>query len=222
MGPRGANRCPPDADLSDVVRRALGGDSTSQIRLFEECVRPEVRAIVLDILLRWRGMRRNLAHECEDLVQDALEHILAVGALDRWDPGLGSFAGYVRKIASNKTLKTLCTRKRNPWSSTPMEDQTIEALLPSENGTGESVAVSRNALAHVAESVGEDGMRLLFLFYVEGLTAREVAEIVGKSEAAVDRQRQRLCEAARKLLSGAARMSGIEGPAGKEKEAKTP
>jgi RNA polymerase sigma factor (sigma-70 family) len=221
VGSWGSSRCPPDADLSELIRRALGGDSSAQIRLFESCVRPEVRAVVLDILLRWRGMRRNLSQECEDLVQDALEHLLEVDALSRWDPKLGSFAGYVRKIASNKTLKTLCTKKRNPWSSTPMEDRTIEALLPGEHGTGESITVTRNALVKVAETVGEDGMRLLFLFYVEGLTAREVAEIVNKREDAVDKARQRLCEAARKMLSRD-QVSGSGASAGRGKEETTP
>lgn len=206
--------CPPDSALRVLVDAAFAGDAESQVTLFERCIRPIVRWVVVDLLLRWRGARRNLREERDDLEQDALRHLLEAGVLRKWDPALGAFAAFIKVVATNHTLKTLCTRKRNPWFQTPTEDVEIEAMLPGVHGAEERVLISKQALRLIADELGEEGTRLLYLFYVEGLTASEVSKITGKTEAAVDRARNRLCKRAKEFLdalSERAPGSGNEG-----------
>lgn len=133
---------------------------------------------------RYCGTRSRSREEAEDLAQQTF--VLALNALSRFQPR-GSFAAWLFRIAHNLTLDH-ARRQRAPasWEMLP------DAELPvSTDGDPETTLLRKErleALQQAAEVLSAEQRELLALRFSVGLSVREVASAIGKSESATKMQ----------------------------------
>ena len=157
------------ADLTLMAKRASQGD--------REAFRVIVRS-TQDRLYRMAARMTGSTADAEDVVQDAYlkaHRALCRGSFD----GRSSVGTWLYRIAANTALDHLRrsqTRKEEPQSSDARVDQHVSSD-------------ARLALAELAqwlEDLPPDQRAALVLKSVEGLTSKEVAEALGRSEGAVE------------------------------------
>ena len=112
-------------------------------------------------------------HEAEDLTQQIVAKLLTT--LDRYEPRQVPFSAWILRVAHNAAIDHL--RARRP---VPVED--LRPLHAADDTTGrERFADLRLALA----ALPEEQRDVIVLRFLIGLTPREVAERMGRSENAV-------------------------------------
>jgi len=112
-------------------------------------------------------------HEAEDLTQQIFAKLLTT--LDRYEPRQVPFSAWILRVAHNAAIDHL--RARRP---VPVED--LHPLQAVDDTTGrERFADLRLALA----ALPEEQRDVIVLRFLIGLTPREVAERMGRSENAV-------------------------------------
>ena len=112
-------------------------------------------------------------HEAEDLTQQIFAKLLTT--LDRYEPRQVPFSAWILRVAHNAAIDHL--RGRRP---VPVED--LRPLHAADDTTGrERFADLRLALA----ALPEEQRDVIVLRFLIGLTPREVAERMGRSENAV-------------------------------------
>ena len=112
-------------------------------------------------------------HEAEDLTQQIFAKLLTT--LDRYEPRQVPFSAWILRVAHNAAIDHL--RARRP---VPVED--VRPLHAADDTTGrERFADLRLALA----ALPEEQRDVIVLRFLIGLTPREVAERMGRSEDAV-------------------------------------
>ncbi|MET0686689.1 MAG: sigma-70 family RNA polymerase sigma factor [Solirubrobacteraceae bacterium] len=112
-------------------------------------------------------------HEAEDLTQQIFAKLLTT--LDRYEPRQVPFSAWILRVAHNAAIDHL--RARRP---VPVED--LRPLHAADDTTGrERFADLRLALA----ALPEEQRDVIVLRFLIGLTPREVAERLGRSEDAV-------------------------------------
>ncbi len=136
--------------------------------------------------------------EAEDLTQEAF--IRAYRFLHQYD-GRRPFRNWLYTIASNVGLNALRSRqRRGRYESNDASDEHAAALAPSaESPLRDAVRQElRDRLLGAVESLPAQAAMLMHLFYFEGLSVQEAAEILGMSEAnakvTLHRARKRLRE----------------------------
>lgn len=162
-----------------LVERAREGD----VRAFEALYRMHVGRTYA-LALRMLGDRL----EAEEVTQD-----IWVRAWRRLDSfrGESSFTTWLHRLAVNRVLDHLRTRKRREGRSTSLEDPAALARSVPRDRTEERLELER-ALAGLPE-----GARTVFVLHeVEGLKCREVAELIEVEVGTVKAQLHR----ARRLL----------------------
>ena len=130
--------------------------------------------------------RRGLSspEEAADLAQSVF--LKAFDALDRYRPGATLFSSWLFRIARNAAIDAHRRRKpAAPWSL--IEDHPAATGPESEALQAERIRELRLAISTL-DSQKRD---LLALRYAGGLTAAEIAPLVGKSPEAVKKQLQR-------------------------------
>ena len=112
-------------------------------------------------------------HEAEDLTQQIFAKLLTT--LDRYEPRQVPFSAWILRVAHNAAIDHL--RGRRP---VPVED--LRPLHAADDTSGrERFADLRDALA----ALPEEQRDVIVLRFLIGLTPREVAERMGRSENAV-------------------------------------
>jgi len=187
------------------VQRALGGDRAALTRLVRELV-PVIRVEIGVALTRRAGpSRRDPRQDVDDFTQNVLLHLLAQdGKLLRlWDPARGrSLASFVRLITRQRVSRILQGHKGNPWSDDPTELDDFEHLAPEpsrDDRALESREELRALLERLRAHLGERGLVLFQMIYVEQRPIGEVAEAMGMTRAAVDAWNSRTRRLARSL-----------------------
>lgn len=133
---------------------------------------------------RYLRVRSGDDGEAADLTQDVF--LKAFDALPRYRERGVPFGAWLFRIARNRVVDA--HRHRRPtldWDFLP------EALQPSDGGDPEAIALQNERLARLGGIISEldvEKRELLALRYAAGLTAREIASVVHKSEAAVKKQ----------------------------------
>jgi RNA polymerase sigma-70 factor (ECF subfamily) len=121
--------------------------------------------------------------EAEDVTQEVF--LRAHGALPRYEPRDVPFAAWLLRIARNCTIDA--SRRRRPsvsWEQVP------ESLLPVLEGDVPADAMLRDDLRLLCTLLADlpaEKRELLALRFAAGLTAAEIAAVVGKSQAAVEK-----------------------------------
>lgn len=176
--------------LAPVVSRAAAGDEGAFTRLVEE-----TRGLVCGIAL---AVTRDLAAS-EDVAQEVY--------LDAWR-GLArlrnptSFLPWLRELTRNKArmmVRSSARRRARVAGAGDLADDAVLAAAASPAPDALAELVDRETRARLADAlaaVPDAAREVLVLYYREGQSAAQVAELLGTTEAAV---RQRLTRARRAM-----------------------
>lgn len=157
-----------DADGADLVRRARRGDA----RAFEELARMNERAL-------YRHVYRvvGTAEDAEDVVQDAFVSVWR--SLSSFQGG--SFRAWLFRIATNRAIDVIRSRRRRGELPLEPEDDEVEWSEPAAPGPGPlELASQSEAFAAVEEAltaVPAEQRAALLLRDVEGCSYEEIAHI---------------------------------------------
>jgi RNA polymerase sigma-70 factor, ECF subfamily len=133
---------------------------------------------------RYTRIRTNSDQEAEDLTQEIF--LRAYEALPRYVPRGLPFAAWLMRIARNHVIDTHRRRRvMVPWDHLPEATHPIDARdMFTDIQRQEELATLQTLLAQLPE----DKRELVALRFVAELTSREIALVVGKSHAAVQKQ----------------------------------
>ncbi len=153
-----------------LVVRAIKGDSDAFSILY---------GYYLDAIYRYIFVRIGNAVEAEDLTEDVF--VRAWEALPNYRPTQHPFKSWLYRIAHNLIVDH--HRKRKPVG---LVDEEIQSDASMVSLPEEIVELNQDAhvLAEAVRQLGEEEQLVVVLRFVEGLSHREVAEVIGKSEAA--------------------------------------
>lgn len=174
-----------DPLLARRAALAQGGDAAAMRSLYRE-LHPEVARFV--------GRRIRSSADAEDLVSRVF--FTLVERLTDFDPRRGSVRAWVLRIARNAVIDHV--RARRPH----LDVDALGDLLP---GDGDPLRdlLERERLGDLAARVAElppEIREMLALRHADGLRHREIAELLGLSEAAVKQRMSRALRALRAQL----------------------
>ncbi|MBX7077895.1 MAG: sigma-70 family RNA polymerase sigma factor [Nannocystaceae bacterium] len=162
-----------------LARRAAGGD-VAAFRTLYRALHPAVHAYV--------GRRVAAAAEAEDLVARVFQRM--VEHLPRFDPTRASVRGWVLSIARNAVIDHFRTHREHA----PFEDDDhVAAPLPLPR---DDIDERTAAVRAMIETLPATTREMLSLHFTDELGYREIAAVVGTTEAAV---KQRMARALREL-----------------------
>lgn len=184
----------PPSD-EELARRAQQGCAAS----FEELVR-RYQVPLLHFLRHHWPQRES---DCEDLLQETF--VRAYRNLDRYRPS-EPFAPWVFTIC--RRLSMNLRRKRHPLSDSEAIDRVASAAPTSAQAVAD--AEHRGRLwDQVSEALTEQQHTTIWLFYVEQMSVKQIARVVGRSQVAV---KTMMFRARQKLLGVLQGWNDEEGP----------
>ncbi len=155
-------------------------------------------------LLRYVGqMLGRIDHEAEDIVQEAFVRLHRQVA-KRGSASIKHLSTWLFRVAHNLTIDLLRKRSRRKVAS----EKTTEAVIPVEEQAADDMDVLGEVLRREARQVAlrelaqlnEQHRQVVLLKIIQGMTLREVAEVVGVSVSLVNyRLNQGLQELAQRL-----------------------
>jgi RNA polymerase sigma-70 factor (ECF subfamily) len=168
--------------LAKAIARAKEGDPAALHFLyvrFADDVCTYVRSITHD------------QHEAEDITQTLFAKLLV--KIQRYEQREVPFAAWIIRVARNAALDHVRARRAIPF----------EEVRTSDDGCEDADAERCRSLRDALGQLPLDQRRVLILRHVAGLTPREIAQRLGKTESAVHglhhRGRRALCTALRDL-----------------------
>jgi RNA polymerase sigma-70 factor (ECF subfamily) len=155
---------------TQLVVLAIGGDSDAFSILYGN---------YQDAIYRYIFVRIGNAVEAEDLTEDVF--VRAWEALPNYRPTEHPFKSWLYRIAHNLIVDH--HRKRRPVAMIDDEMQHSPGMISLPE---EIIEFNQEAhvLAEAIQQLGEEEQLVVVLRFMEGLSHREVAEVIGKSEAA--------------------------------------
>lgn len=173
----------------ELALRCARKDKAAQRELYEE-----YRSRILALCRRYA---ENPA-DAEDLMQDAFIKIFRVIGNFRWTRP-GSLYSWMSRVSINLAFDT--TRRRRRLAEQLVDVANLQEDLPEEPAYDESASVPSDVLDAMIESLPE-GYRTVFRLYcIDGLSHREIADLLGikekSSSASLSRARAMLAEAVR-------------------------
>lgn len=170
-----------------LINQAINGDANAFGELYEEYV---------DAIYRYIYFRVGSEAEAEDLTDEVF--VRAWEALPEFRPSASySFSAWLYRIAHNLVVDSY--RRRSPVTVSGDQLDKNKTRLPSV----EEVAQIRHEAANLVKAVQELNdveQDVIVLRFVEGLSHREVAQVIGKSESASRVIQHRALAALRKIL----------------------
>lgn len=161
---------PNGLDEAALVSRAVKGDSEAFGTLYSR---------YMDAIYRYIFFRVGEDLEAEDLTEEVF--IRAWEALPEYQIGEHPFKSWLYRIAHNLVVDH--HRKQRPVSIPDLDLHHHPDTAPSH----EEGLVSKQDAAHLAYAVqqlSDEEQQVVILRFVEGLSHREVAELIGKTEGA--------------------------------------
>ncbi len=181
---------PDDPDNTEDLARLAGTDRTAGFAQLYSRVAPSLYA--------WAALkiRPHRIHELdpEDIVQDVW--LRAMDRFASFDPQKGSFRTWILTIATNSMINAFrrLELRRTKGDGQVFGESHFDALPADATNISQRVARDeqlKNLIDHVNQL--DDTDRELFVnFGLEGLTARQVAELTGSSPDAAAKRWQRL------------------------------
>lgn len=160
---------PADPDLADV--RAAQADRASFAVLYRRYLDP-----VYGYCFYLLGDH----HDAEDATERTF--LAALGAVDRFRDEGATFRAWLFRIAHNQVANVLRARSRHrtdPLEGLPEPAAADDPALLA--GIADDVRRLRSAVA----SLADDRRQVVILRFVDGLTAREIGDVLGRSPGAV-------------------------------------
>ena len=140
--------------------------------------------------------------ESEDDASDLTQHVFmqAFRALPGYEHRKLPFSAWLIRIARNAAIDTYRQRRRvMPW------DHLSEQIVAFGTPTPEEAAIRRERMNEVRLLVAQlsaDEQELLALRFAAGLTSKEIGELRGRTEAAVQKQLVRIMRRLKEKCSG--------------------
>jgi RNA polymerase sigma-70 factor (ECF subfamily) len=158
-----------DPDLPDLIARCLAGDQTAFAALHERYA-PSLYRLAYSVLL--------VDQDAEDVLQESL--VYAFRNLDRYDPARGAFRTWLYTI----TISRCRNARRRKWlptvALTHLLNVGIEPPAPDDESPEARAtwAEVRDSLRDALETLSPRLREAVALRYGQGLTYREMAEIM--------------------------------------------
>jgi RNA polymerase sigma-70 factor (ECF subfamily) len=183
-----------------------------------QALTPVIRRRVAAQMRRRVRARRSFEQELDDVVQAVLLAVFAEkgGALSAWDPARGlGLEAFVSLVASREVDSILRSRRRNPWTETPVLTETLDAMQGSQKGP-ETLTGSRRMLLTVAARLRERTSPLGFvvfeMLFLQDRSPEDVAATLGLGVAAVRARKSRLSRVAREIVAELSRERAVQDP----------
>jgi RNA polymerase sigma-70 factor, ECF subfamily len=119
-------------------------------------------------------------HDAEDATERAF--LSALGAIDRFSDRGATFRAWLFRIAHNEVANALRRRRRH---RTTTLDTAADPVAPGDPWTAVEAADERRLVREAISRLPGDRRQVLVLRFVDGLSSREVASVLGRSEGAV-------------------------------------
>jgi len=175
------------ADADPLVRRAIQGDADAFGELY---------TLHLDAIYRYIFFRVGHEAQAEDITEEVF--VRAWEALPRYEPGQHPFTSWLYRIAHNLVVD----HHRRP-ESVPVQPSDLEGLINGAAMPEERLASQQEmaAVAWAVQQLDDEAQQIILLRFVEGLSHREVAHVIGKSEGACRVIQHRALQELHRLLS---------------------
>jgi RNA polymerase sigma-70 factor (ECF subfamily) len=183
-----------DPDLSGLIARCLGGDQAAYAALYDRYA-PGLYRLAYSILL--------VVQDAEDVLQESM--VYAFRNLDRYDPERGAFRTWLYTI----TISRCRNARRRKWLPTVALSHLltvgIEPSAPDEESPEFRAAWQeiRSALREALRSLSPRLREAVALRYNQGLTYREMAEILGCPQKTAESRVRLAHEQLRKVINTA-------------------
>jgi RNA polymerase sigma-70 factor (ECF subfamily) len=164
-----SGRRPVDPDLADV--RAAQADHAAFGTLYRR---------YLDRVYGYSFYLLGDHHDAEDATERIF--LAALGAIDRYRDDGAAFRSWLFRIAHNQLANALRSRSRRRAESLDGAREPAGADDPAHQA---GLADDARRLRAAVASLSDDRRQVVILRFVDGLTAREIGEVLGRSEGAV-------------------------------------
>ena len=136
-------------------------------------------------------------HDAEDATERTF--LAALGGIDRYRDQGSTFRSWLFRIAHNQLANALRARSRQRIDRLDIVAEPAAADDPARLASlADEVRMLRVALA----ALSEDRRQVVVLRFVDGLTAREIGEVLGRSEGAVRVLQHRALRELARLIEG--------------------
>lgn len=159
----------PDPDLPDV--RAAQADRAAFGALYRR---------YLDRVYGYCFYLLGDHHDAEDATERTF--LAALDAIDRFRDEGGSFRSWLFRIAHNQLVNALRTRSRR---RTEPLDGVPEPVSGADPAVAVDTADEARRLRRALSRLSDDRRQVVILRFVDGLSAREIGAVLGRSEGAV-------------------------------------
>jgi len=166
--PRAVGRA-PDPDLADVL--AAQTDPAAFGELYRR---------YLDRVYGYCFYLLGDHHDAEDATERTF--LAALGAVARFRDEGASFRSWLFRIAHNQVANALRARSRRRTSRLDLVPEPVGAPDPAD---GVSAADDARRVRQALASLADDRRQVVVLRFVDGLSAREIGTVLGRSEGAV-------------------------------------
>ena len=119
-------------------------------------------------------------HDAEDATERTF--LAALGAIDRFRDEGATFRSWLFRIAHNQLANTLRARSRH---RTEPLDGAPEPMAGDDPARLAGMADDARRLRAAVALLSDDRRQVIILRFVDGLTAREIGDVLGRSEGAV-------------------------------------
>ena len=119
-------------------------------------------------------------HDAEDATERTF--MAALAAIDRYRDEGASFRAWLFRIAHNQLVNALRSRGRRRASSL---DGVAEPIADVDPAGVVGIAEESRRLRRALEALPDDRRQVVILRFVDGLSAREIGAVLGRSEGAV-------------------------------------
>ena len=183
-----------DLDLQELIARCLRGDQVAYATLYERYAASLYR-LAYSILL--------VEQDAEDVLQESL--VYAFRSLDRYDPARGAFRTWLYTI----TISRCRNARRRKWLPTvalnTLLNVGIEPSAPADESPETRAAWQdvRESLARALATLSPRLREAVALRYGQGLTYREMAEVIGCPQKTAESRVRLAHEQLRKAMSAA-------------------
>lgn len=160
-----------DDDLADV--RAAQGDRAAFGALYRR---------YLDRVYGYCFYLLGDHHDAEDATERTF--LAALGAIDRFSDEGATFRAWLFRIAHNELANSLRQRQRRRRRTTRLEDGP-EPMVDVDPARLVGVADEARRLRSAVSRLSDDRRQVIVLRFVDGLSAREIGVVLGRSEGAV-------------------------------------
>jgi RNA polymerase sigma-70 factor (ECF subfamily) len=159
-----------DPDLADV--RAAQADRAAFGRLYRR---------YLDGVYGYSFYLLGDHHDAEDVTERTF--VAALGAIDRYRDTGASFRSWLFRIAHNQLANALRARSRQ--RTVPLDYVHERSVTAGDPARLAGLADEARRLRAAVGSLSVDRRQVIVLRFVDGLSAREIGDVLGRSEGAV-------------------------------------